>query len=107
MGLLSMLSSWVSVVGVTVGKGEGEAGGSTGTGTGDVLPSRTYWNVRIAYILLGGASWTPVMTCVRICVAATILSKDVMVGTGMVWCLIQKVSVSRSSPVPSIIVCMY
>ncbi len=32
MGLLSMSSSCVGVVGVTVGKGEGEAGGSTGRG---------------------------------------------------------------------------
>jgi hypothetical protein len=102
-----MSSSCVGVVGETVDKGVGEAAGSKGTGTGGILPSRSCWSVRMACILLGGASWMPVMASVRRRVAAMILSMDVMVGAGMVWCLKQKVSVSCSPPVPSIIVCMH
>jgi hypothetical protein len=48
-----------------------------------------------------------VMASVRIHVVATILSVDVMVGAGMAWGLKQKVLVSCSPPVPSIIVCMH
>jgi hypothetical protein len=87
MGLLSILSSYVGMVGAPVGEGEGEAGGLTRTGTGGVLLSSSCWSVRIACILLGGASWMPVMASVRICVAEKILSVDVMVRTGMAWCL--------------------
>jgi hypothetical protein len=87
MGLLSLLLSCVGVVGATVDKGEGEAGGSTGMETGGVSPSRSCWSVRMACILLGGASWTLVMASVRRLVAAMILSVDVMVGIGMAWCL--------------------
>jgi hypothetical protein len=55
------LSSCVSVVGATVGEGKGEAGGLTGTGTSGVYPSRSCQSVRMACILLGGASLMPVM----------------------------------------------
>ncbi len=107
MDLSSMTSSCVSVVGATVDEGEGEAGGSMGTGTGGVSPSGSCRSVRMACILSGGASWMPVMASVRMCVAATILSVDVMVGMGIAWCLKRKVLVCCSPPVPSIIVCMY
>jgi hypothetical protein len=107
MGSSSMLSRCVDVGGAPLGEGEGEAGGSTRTGTGGILPSSSCQCVRMACILLGVASWTPVMASVRIHVVATILSVDVMVGKGMAWSLKQKVSVSRSPPVPSIIVCMH
>ncbi len=107
MGSSSMLLSCVGVVVATVGKGEGEAGGLMGMGTGGVLPSKSCWSVRMACILFGGASWMLVMASVRRCVVATILSVDVIVGTGMAWCLNQKVSVSCSPPVPSIFVCMH
>ncbi len=83
MGLSSMSSSCVGVVGAPIGEGEGEAGGSTGTGTGGVLLSSSCRSVRMACILLGATSWTPVMASMRIRVAVTILSMDVMVGTGM------------------------
>jgi hypothetical protein len=107
MGLSSMLSSCVSMVGATVDEGEGEAGGLTGMGTGGVLLSRSCQSVRMACILLGGASWMPVIASVRRRMVAMILSVDVMVGTGIVWCLKQKVLVSRSPSVPSIIVGMH
>jgi hypothetical protein len=107
MGSSTMSLSCVGLVCVPVGEGEGEAGGSMGTGIGGVLPSRSCWSVRMAYISLGCASWMPVMGSVRICVAARIQSMDVMVGTCMVWCLKRKVSVRRSLPVPSIIVHMH
>jgi hypothetical protein len=107
MGLLSMLSSCVSVVGVNVDKGEDEAGGSTGTGTGGILPSRSCRSVRMACTLPGGAYWMPVIASVRRCMAAMILSVDGMVGMGIAWCLKRKVLVSRSLSVPFIIVCMH
>ncbi len=95
------------MVGASFGGGEGEAGGLMGMGTGGVLPSSSCWSVRMDCILLGGASWTPVMASVRECEVATILSVNVMVGTGMVWCLKQNVLVRRSLPVPSMIVRMH
>jgi hypothetical protein len=106
MGSSSMLPSCVGMVGAPFGEGEGESGGSTGTGTNGVFPSRSCWSVRMACILLGVASWMLVMASVRICVAATILSMDVMVGMGMAWFFETK-GVGELFPTSALHYCFY
>ena len=53
----------------------------------------------MAWSLVGGDSWVPLMAAVSARVSAMMRSVAVIGGTGIVWCLNRNVSVRRSLPV--------